>query len=79
MVPVGIATAETLGLDPRAFVLASMFAASMSFSTPVGYQTNTMVYGPGGYKFLDYMRIGIPLSLLLAIATPIFIYLVWGL
>ncbi len=79
MVPVGIATAQSLGLDPRAFVLASMFAASMSFSTPVGYQTNTMVYGPGGYKFLDYVKVGAPLSLLLAITTPIFIYLVWGL
>jgi len=79
MVPVGIAAAESLGLDARAFILASMFAASMSFSTPVGYQTNAMVYGPGGYKFLDYTRVGAPLSLLMAIVTPIFIYLVWGL
>ena len=79
MVPVGIATAEALGLDPKAFVLASMFAASMSFSTPVGYQTNTMVYGPGGYKFLDYVKVGAPLSLLMAVATPTIIYLVWGL
>ena len=79
MVPVGVAAAESLGLDARAFILASMFAASMSFSTPVGYQTNAMVYGPGGYKFLDYMRVGAPLSLLMAIVTPIFIYFVWGL
>jgi len=79
MVPVGIATGEALGLNPSAFVLASMFAASMSFSTPVGYQTNTMVYGPGGYKFLDFTRVGAPLSLLMAVTTPIYIYLFWGL
>ena len=79
MVPVGIATGETLGLDPRAFVLACMFAASMSFSTPVGYQTNAMIYGPGGYKFLDFTRAGAPLSLLMAITTPIYIYYFWGL
>ncbi len=79
MIPVGVVTAEALGLDPRAFILASMFAASMSFSTPIGYQTNAMVYGPGGYKFLDYTRVGAPLSLLMAITTPIYIYLIWGL
>ena len=79
MVPVGVATATTLGLDPKALILAIMFAASTSFSTPVGYQTNTMVFGPGGYKFLDFVRVGLPLNLLLAIVTPIYIYLVWGL
>jgi di/tricarboxylate transporter len=79
MIPVGAATAEALGLDARAFILASMFAASMSFSTPVGYQTNTMIYGPGGYKFFDFTRIGAPFSLLMAITTPIYIYLFWGL
>jgi len=79
MVPVAVATAVTLGLDPRAFILAIMFAASTSFSTPVGYQTNTMIYGPGGYRFLDFARVGLPLNLILAITTPIYIYLVWGL
>jgi di/tricarboxylate transporter len=78
MVPVAIATAVTLGLDPKAFILAIMFAASTSFSTPVGYQTNTMVFGPGGYRFLDFIRVGGPLNLLLAIVTPIYIYFVWG-
>lgn len=79
MVPVGVATANALGLDAKAFILAIMFAASTSFSTPVGYQTNTMIYGPGGYKFLDFTRVGAPLNLLLAIVTPIYIYFVWGL
>lgn len=78
LVPVGIATAEALGLDARAIVLSIMFAASTSFSTPVGYQTNTLVFGPGGYKFLDFLRVGGPLNLLLAIVTPIYIFFVWG-
>ena len=79
MVPVGIAIAESLGLDARAFILASMFAAGMSFSTPVGYQTNTMVYGPGGYKFTDYMRVGGPMALIMVVAVPVYIYYLWGL
>ncbi len=79
MIPVGMATAGALGLDPRAFALAIMFAASTSFSTPVGYQTNTMVYGPGGYRFTDFLRVGGPLNLLLAVLTPLYIYLLWGL
>ncbi len=79
LVPVGIATAQGLGLDPRAFVLAIMFAASTSFMTPIGYQTNTMVYGPGGYKFLDFTRVGAPLNLLLTVVTPLLIAALWGL
>jgi len=78
MVPVGIATAQTLGLSPRVFILAIMFAASTSFFTPVGYQTNTMVYGPGGYKFMDFVRVGVPLNILLIIITPILLYWLWG-
>ena len=79
MVPVGVATANVLGLDAKAFILAIMFAASTSFSTPVGYQTNTMIYGPGGYKFFDFLRVGGPLNLILAVLTPIYIYFLWGL
>ncbi len=79
MVPVGIHVARSLGLDPKAFVLAIMFAASTSFSTPVGYQTNALVYGPGGYKFTDFLRVGGPLNILLAIVTPLLIAFLWGL
>ncbi len=78
MIPVAGASAQALNLDPKALFLAIMFAASTSFSTPVGYQTNTMVYGPGGYRFLDFLRVGGPLNLLLAIVTPIYIYYLWG-
>jgi len=78
LVPVAASTAMTLGLDPKAVVFCVMFAASTSFSTPVGYQTNTMVYGPGGYRFLDFTRVGAPLNLLLWIVTPLYIAWVWG-
>jgi di/tricarboxylate transporter len=61
--PIAFASAEQLGVDPRPFVIAVAVAASNSFLTPIGYQTNTMVYGPGGYKFTDYIRVGFPLTI----------------
>ncbi|WP_396610893.1 SLC13 family permease [Haloferax sp. S1W] len=69
MIPVAIEAATTLGARPFSFVLAVMFAASTAFMTPVGYQTNLFVYGPGGYKFTDYIRVGGPLQLVLGIVT----------
>jgi di/tricarboxylate transporter len=79
MTPIAIGLAHGLGIDPRALVVAVMFAASSSFATPIGYQTNTLVYGPGGYKFSDFLRIGIPMNLLLATATCLLIPLFWPL
>ena len=79
MTPIAIALANGLGIDARALVVAVMFAASASFSTPIGYQTNTLVYGPGGYRFADFMRVGIPMNLLMAAATCLIIPFLWPL
>jgi di/tricarboxylate transporter len=64
MFPIAMAAAATHRLEPRAVALIVTIAASASFLTPIGYQTNTMVYGPGGYRFGDYIRLGLPLTLL---------------
>ena len=77
--PVAIALAQSLGLDPRPLVVAVMFAASVAFATPIGYQTNTLVYGPGGYKFFDYIRIGIPLNIVTGITVCLLIPVFWPL
>ncbi|WP_227356913.1 SLC13 family permease [Haladaptatus salinisoli] len=79
MIPVAIEAAVDIGANPFAFVLAVTFAASTSFLGPVGYQTNLFVYGPGGYKFTDYFRIGAPLQLLLSVVTVAGIVSFWGL
>jgi di/tricarboxylate transporter len=63
MTPLAIGLAASLGMEARPLVVAVMIGASCAFATPIGYQTNTLVYGPGGYKFTDFMRIGIPLNL----------------
>lgn len=69
LTPITFAVATSAGLDPIPLVLAVMFASSNDFNTPIGYQTNLMVYGPGGYRFLDYARVGLPLSIILALVT----------
>jgi di/tricarboxylate transporter len=78
MVPVAFETALQVGADPFAFVLAVTFAASTAFMTPVGYQTNLFVYGPGGYRFTDYVRVGTPLQLLFAAVTTLGIAFIYG-
>jgi di/tricarboxylate transporter len=65
LTPIAIGLGTSLGVDPRPLVVAVMFGASASFSTPIGYQTNTLVYGPGGYRFTDFLRIGVPLNILM--------------
>jgi len=77
MTPIALAASAKLGLDPRPFIFAICFAASASFITPIGYQTNLMVYGPGGYKFSDYIRVGLPLSITLWVMAVILIPMLW--
>jgi di/tricarboxylate transporter len=79
MTPIAIGLAQQLGVDPRPFVVAVMFAASASFATPIGYQTNTFVYGAGGYRFMDFVRIGVPLNIIMWIAATVVIPLFWTL
>ncbi|WP_425498493.1 SLC13 family permease [Haloprofundus halobius] len=78
MIPVAVSAAKSIGANAFAFVLAVTFAASTAFMTPVGYQTNLFVYGPGGYTFSDFIRVGAPLQLLLSVVTVLGIAFFWG-
>ena len=75
--PIAIGLAQAMGIDPRPLVVAVMIAASCAFATPIGYQTNTLVYGPGGYRFTDFMRVGVPLNLSIALLASALIPLFW--
>jgi di/tricarboxylate transporter len=79
LLPIGVEVAGKLGVNPFAFAMAVTFAASTPLLTPVGYQTNLMVYGPGGYKFTDFARVGAPLQLILTVVTTAGIAFFWGL
>ncbi len=77
--PIAIELGRSLGVDPRPLVVAIMFAASAAFSTPIGYQTNMLVFGPGGYRFTDYMRVGVPMNILLGVVASLLIPILWPL
>jgi di/tricarboxylate transporter len=79
MFPIALAAAAHLGLDARPFLIAATVAASFSFSTPIGYQTNLMVYGPGGYRFTDFTRVGLPLQIILLLLALALIPVIWPL
>ena len=77
--PLAISIAINLGIDPRPLVVAVMVEASASFATPIGYQTNMLVYGPGGYKFSDFLKVGVPLNLSIGVIASLCIPWLWPL
>jgi len=79
MLPIVLALTTSLGVNPEPFIIATMMAASASFATPLGYQTNLMVYGAGGYRFADFMKVGIPMNLIAGITTVTVIPIFWPL
>jgi len=77
MTPIVLSLSANMGIDARPLIFGVCFAASASFSTPIGYQTNLMVYGAGGYKFSDFIKVGLPLSITFWLAAIIFIPMIW--
>ncbi len=77
MTPIALTLATQFGFDPRPFIFAVCYAASASFITPIGYQTNLMVFGPGGYRYSDYIKVGLPLGIILWITSVFVIPMIW--
>ncbi|WP_078430372.1 SLC13 family permease [Alkalihalobacterium alkalinitrilicum] len=78
MFPIGFSLAVQLGYNPELFAIVISIAASCSFITPIGYQTNLLVYGPGGYRFTDFFKVGFPLSILCMVVTVFLSVFIWG-
>ena len=77
LVPIAISTAISLGVNPKPFIIGICFGASACYASPIGYQTNLLVYGPGRYRFRDYLNLGIPLNILVIVMGSIFIPMIW--
>ena len=77
LLPIAISTAVTLGVNPKPFIVGVCFGASACYATPIGYQTNLLVYSPGGYRFSDYIKLGLPLNLIVILLASILIPMVW--
>ena len=77
LLPIAISTALSIGVDPKPFIVGICFGASACFGTPMGYQTNLMVYGPGGYSFMDYVKLGVPLNIFVVVASTLLIPQIW--
>jgi di/tricarboxylate transporter len=75
--PIAFASARQLGVDPRPFAIAIAMAASTSFATPMSYQTNLIVYGPGGYRFADFVKLGLPMTILVFVVAMLVIPVAW--
>ncbi|MGA6927034.1 MAG: SLC13 family permease [Desulfosarcina sp.] len=79
LLPIAISTAQGLGVDPKPFIMGVVFGASACYASPIGYQTNLLVYGPGGYRFSDYLKVGMPLNLLVLVGATVLIPIFWPL
>jgi di/tricarboxylate transporter len=77
LLPIAISTAVSIGVDPKPFIIGTCIGASACFATPIGYQTNLMVYGPGGYSFKDYLKLGIPLNIFVIVTGMLLIPVIW--
>ena len=77
LLPIAISTAISLGVNPKPFIIGICFGASACFATPIGYQTNLLVYGPGGYRFSDYFKLGMPLNIIVIVCSAVLIPMVW--
>ena len=77
LLPIAVSTAVSLGVNPKPFIMGICFGASACFATPIGYQTNLLVYGPGGYRFSDYLKLGLPLNIIVVVMAALLIPLAW--